>query len=67
MAAGIPAENISLSTQELPADFADLIEMGVKVNAWYVVLTPFVQHHACIAFANFRICAKIPKTDLPQT
>jgi hypothetical protein len=39
MAAGIPAENISLSTQELPSDFADLIEMGVKVNAWYVFRT----------------------------
>lgn len=34
MSAGIPAENISLSTQELPSDFADLIKMGVKVNAW---------------------------------
>ena len=34
MAAGIPAENISLSTQELPADFAELVDMGVKVNAW---------------------------------
>ena len=31
---GIPAENISLSTQELPADFAELVDMGVKVNAW---------------------------------
>jgi len=34
MSAGIPAENISLSTQELPADFAELIDMGVKINAW---------------------------------
>ena len=34
MAAGIPAENISLSTQELPANFAELIDMGVKINAW---------------------------------
>ena len=33
MAAGIPAENISLSTQELPADFAELCELGVKLNA----------------------------------
>ena len=33
---GIPAENISLSTQELPENFAELIDMGVKVNAWYV-------------------------------
>jgi len=31
--AGIPAENISLSTQELPDNFADLIKMGVKINA----------------------------------
>lgn len=34
MAAGVPAENISLSTQELPANFAELVDMGVKVNAW---------------------------------
>ena len=34
MSAGIPAENISLSTQELPADFEELVKMGVKVNAW---------------------------------
>ena len=34
ISAGIPAENISLSTQELPTDFADLIKLGVKVNAW---------------------------------
>lgn len=34
MSAGIPAENISLSTQELPADFVDLIKLGIKVNAW---------------------------------
>jgi diaminopimelate decarboxylase len=34
MSAGIPAENISLSTQELPSDFADLVKLGVKVNAW---------------------------------
>jgi len=31
--AGIPAEHISLSTQELPADFADLLKQGVKLNA----------------------------------
>ncbi|CAB9527832.1 Diaminopimelate decarboxylase [Seminavis robusta] len=30
--AGIPPENISLSTQELPADFAEFIDMGVKIN-----------------------------------
>jgi diaminopimelate decarboxylase len=34
MAAGVPAENISLSSQELPKDFAELMDMGVKVNAW---------------------------------
>ena len=34
MSAGIPAENISLSSQELPTDFAELVKMGVKVNAW---------------------------------
>ena len=34
MTAGIPAENISLSTQELPDDFAELVDMGVKLNAW---------------------------------
>jgi len=33
MDAGIPAENISLSTQELPDNFADLIKLGVKINA----------------------------------
>ena len=31
--AGIPPEHISLSTQELPEDFADLVELGVKLNA----------------------------------
>jgi len=30
---GVPAENISLSSQELPADFADLVKLGVKINA----------------------------------
>lgn len=33
MDAGIPAENISLSTQELPDNFADLVKLGVKINA----------------------------------
>ncbi len=33
LAAGIPAENISLSTQELPEDFADLYELGIEINA----------------------------------
>jgi diaminopimelate decarboxylase len=34
MDAGIPAENISLSTQELPQNFAELVNLGIKVNAW---------------------------------
>eukprot|EP00640_Fibrocapsa_japonica_P001216 CAMPEP_0113943934 /NCGR_PEP_ID=MMETSP1339-20121228/29690_1 /TAXON_ID=94617 /ORGANISM="Fibrocapsa japonica" /LENGTH=434 /DNA_ID=CAMNT_0000948943 /DNA_START=163 /DNA_END=1467 /DNA_ORIENTATION=+ /assembly_acc=CAM_ASM_000762 len=33
MAAGFPAESISLSTQELPPFFAELINQGVKLNA----------------------------------
>ena len=33
---GVPAENISLSSQELPGDFDELIKMGVKINAWLV-------------------------------
>jgi diaminopimelate decarboxylase len=33
MSAGIPAENISLSTQELPANFAELVKLGVNINA----------------------------------
>jgi len=33
MAAGIPADHISLSSQELPADFAELVDLGIKVNA----------------------------------
>lgn len=36
MSAGIPAEHISLSSQELPEDFVELVNMGVKVNAWCV-------------------------------
>lgn len=30
---GIPAENISLSSQELPTDFAEFVKLGVKINA----------------------------------
>mmetsp|Transcript_29230 Transcript_29230/g.62159 ORF Transcript_29230/g.62159 Transcript_29230/m.62159 type:complete len:481 (-) Transcript_29230:79-1521(-) len=30
---GVPAEKISLSSQELPEDFAELVKMGVKINA----------------------------------
>jgi diaminopimelate decarboxylase len=33
LAAGIPANHISLSSQELPNDFKELIELGVKINA----------------------------------
>jgi diaminopimelate decarboxylase len=33
MAAGIPADKISLSTQELPADFGALLEAGIRFNA----------------------------------
>lgn len=33
MLAGVPAEKISLSTQELPADFAEVLARGVKFNA----------------------------------
>jgi hypothetical protein len=36
MAAGVPADHISLSTQELPADFSELVDMGVNLNLWYV-------------------------------
>ncbi|MGJ8640171.1 MAG: diaminopimelate decarboxylase [Opitutaceae bacterium] len=32
-AAGYEAEKISLSTQELPADFAELYEAGIEINA----------------------------------
>ncbi|MGA0132860.1 MAG: diaminopimelate decarboxylase [Opitutales bacterium] len=33
MLAGVPADRISLSSQELPEDFADLLRRGVHVNA----------------------------------
>jgi diaminopimelate decarboxylase len=33
IAAGIPPSHISLSSQELPADFAELVDLGVKLNA----------------------------------
>jgi len=47
MDAGIPAENISLSTQELPANFAELIDLGVKVNACSIShLERIGQHYA---------------------
>ena len=45
IANGIPAENISLSTQELPVDFAELVDLGIKVNACSVSqLERFGQH-----------------------
>lgn len=44
---GIPPENISLSTQELPADFAELVDMGVKINACSISqLERFGKHYA---------------------
>lgn len=47
MAAGIPAENISLSTQELPKDFAELVDLGVKLNACSISqLERFGKHYA---------------------
>jgi len=47
MASGIPAENISLSTQELPENFAELVDMGVKLNACSLSqLERFGQHYA---------------------
>jgi diaminopimelate decarboxylase len=33
MVAGIPPSHISLSSQELPADFAELVDLGVQLNA----------------------------------
>lgn len=33
MRLGIPADKISLSSQELPADFAELYESGLRINA----------------------------------
>jgi diaminopimelate decarboxylase len=33
MAAGVPAGHISLSTQELPEDFAELYAAGIEINA----------------------------------
>lgn len=47
IAAGIPPENISLSTQELPSDFAELVDMGIKLNACSISqLERFGQHYA---------------------
>jgi len=33
MQAGVPADRLSLSTQELPENIAELVAMGIKVNA----------------------------------
>lgn len=33
MLAGVPAEKIALSTQELSADFEEIVRLGVKINA----------------------------------
>lgn len=33
MKAGVPAEKISLSTQELPENFAEIIRLGIRFNA----------------------------------
>lgn len=47
MASGIPAENISLSTQELPENFAELVDMGIKLNACSISqLESFGKHYA---------------------
>lgn len=47
IAAGIPPAHISLSSQELPADFAELVDMGVKLNACSVnQLERFGKHYA---------------------
>lgn len=47
MDAGVPADHISLSTQELPKDFAELVDMGVKVNACSLSqLERFGKHYA---------------------
>jgi diaminopimelate decarboxylase len=47
MAAGVAPDHISLSSQELPADFAELVDMGVKLNACSVSqLERFGQHYA---------------------
>mmetsp|Transcript_28587 Transcript_28587/g.84193 ORF Transcript_28587/g.84193 Transcript_28587/m.84193 type:complete len:372 (-) Transcript_28587:539-1654(-) len=44
---GIPPENISLSTQELPDDFAELVDLGIKLNACSISqLERFGQHFA---------------------
>jgi diaminopimelate decarboxylase len=53
ISAGIPASHISLSTQELPTDFAELLKLGVKINACsltqvttsaHIVIQPHITH-----------------------
>mmetsp|Transcript_23187 Transcript_23187/g.41885 ORF Transcript_23187/g.41885 Transcript_23187/m.41885 type:complete len:484 (-) Transcript_23187:97-1548(-) len=47
MAAGVPADHISLSTQEFPPDFAELVDMGVNVNCCSISqLEAFGKHYA---------------------
>eukprot|EP00543_Licmophora_paradoxa_P005252 CAMPEP_0202452444 /NCGR_PEP_ID=MMETSP1360-20130828/10660_1 /ASSEMBLY_ACC=CAM_ASM_000848 /TAXON_ID=515479 /ORGANISM="Licmophora paradoxa, Strain CCMP2313" /LENGTH=451 /DNA_ID=CAMNT_0049071275 /DNA_START=5 /DNA_END=1360 /DNA_ORIENTATION=+ len=45
ISAGIEPQHISLSTQELPDDFAELIDMGVKVNCCSVSQVERVGKH----------------------
>jgi diaminopimelate decarboxylase len=46
MTAGIPASHISLSSQELPHNFAQLLDAGVKLNACSVSqLERFAKHY----------------------
>jgi len=47
LSVGIPPENISLSTQELPQNFAEFVDMGVKINACSTSqLERFGKHYA---------------------
>jgi len=47
MAAGVSPASISLSTQELPDDFAELVDLGVKINACSIPqLERFGKHYA---------------------
>jgi len=47
IAAGVPPTSISLSTQELPEDFSELVDLGVKLNACSISqLERFGRHYA---------------------
>jgi len=47
LSVGIPPENISLSTQELPQNFSEFVDMGVKINACSTSqLERFGKHYA---------------------